>query len=186
MLFRSRHVLKSVGVLVLLHDIMIDRVQNQQQFLQQRTSLKPYSQSTNEVLFVDETEEGNGPLGTGSSHSNRMDHNTNMYCARQEIYPADVVTYATRQFESLEQYLARTFLEISAAQQQQQQKQQSTGSLSSRDNIGGSARDKFFRGLKIGGTAVAAGTLFAITGGLGKNLPVGNYVYGLFIELLKM
>jgi hypothetical protein len=158
---RVRHVLKSVGVLVLLHDIMIERLHDQEKMGQ---SLKQYSLNTNDILFVDETDD---PLGASCSN-NGSDHHrhNNINGARQEIFPADLLTLATRQFESLEQYMARKFLEISAAQQQQQQKQ-STGRLSSRD-ISGSTRDKFFRGLKIGGTAVAAGTLFAITGGLGK------------------
>ena len=161
---RIRHVLKSVGVLVLLHDIMLERLYDQEKV--GPSSLKQYSLSTNEILFVDETDDHlNESMSNDSSRHSNHTNNININAARQEMYPADLLTLATRQFESLEQYLARKFLEISAAQEQQQ-RQKSTGSLSSRD-IGGSARDKFFRGLKIGGTAVAAGTLFAITGGLG-------------------
>ena len=175
---RIRHVLKSVGVLVILHDIMIERLLDQQQMGQQQQqrgpSSKRHNQNPTHILFVDETDDEYSQYDTtGPSRShqgvtvdNHQHNNTN--AARQEIFPADLLTLATRQFESLEQYLAQKFLEISTAQQQQQQQSTttSTGSLSSRGDMGGSARDKFFRGLKIGGTAVAAGTLFAITGGL--------------------
>lgn len=102
----------------------------------------------------------------------------------------DLVSVATRKFESLEHFIALKLIELSNAQrelelaQQQQQQgrhhhsnssnkagggsQKSGSHLASRgEGTGASSRDRLIRGLKIGGTAVAAGTLFAITGGLG-------------------
>jgi hypothetical protein len=146
---RHRHAIKTVGVLVLLHDLMLER-QGQQAEEQHSAAPLQYASSV-----VDD----NGV------HS------------QQELEPADLVTLATRKFESLEHFIALKLIELSSAQRQLEMeqsgrtgkptKEKSSGSLTSRETSG-SSRDRIMRGLKIGGTAVAAGTLFAITGGLGK------------------
>ena len=108
---------------------------------------------------------------------------------RRRDEPIDLVTLATRKFESLEQFIALKLIELSKAQQRLQEERsrhhhrrqsssnrsgksssntRAAGNLTTtRETTKGSSREKIMRGLKIGGTAVAAGTLFAITGGLG-------------------
>lgn len=146
---RIRQVIKTVGVLVILHDMVLEQKEDEQ-LLMKKNSVMPNA----DVLLY----------GTELTNEN--------HAMPQELllYPADLLTLATRKFESLEHCLATKLIEISNAQQQKQssRKQQpvKSGSFTSRE-MGGSARDKILRGLKIGGTAVAAGTLFAITGGLG-------------------
>lgn len=73
---------------------------------------------------------------------------------------------ATRKFEALEHSIAAKLIRISDAQQQQQDAKRD----SSRGGIararGQITRDMILRGIKIGSVGVAAGTLFAVTGGL--------------------
>jgi len=75
---------------------------------------------------------------------------------------------ATRKFEALEDEVAIQLLKISAAQQQQN----SAGSRTSAKNDDSASkrgkinREKLIRGLKVGSMGLAAGTVFAITGGL--------------------
>ena len=96
----------------------------------------------------------------------------------------DRVTIATRKFEALEHCIATKLLHLSKQQAKQQtassggRPMQSSSSSSRRPNpssstalvrqssSGGVTREQLLRGLKIGGTAVIAGTLFAVTGGL--------------------
>jgi hypothetical protein len=158
---RIRHVMKTVGVLVIMHDLVLDQHEEQ--------------------LHAQQQQQQNQNFVPANVLKTEGDTNVNKTPTRPEIYPTDMLTLATRKFESLEHCLATKLIQISAAQQQQQRttggkhgsssaarsSQTSAGSFTSR-GMGGSARDKFLRGLKIGGTAVAAGTLFAITGGLGR------------------
>lgn len=150
---RIRQALKTVGVLVLLHDLKLERQEEQQHADEQQQAQQQYSS-----LSVDDDSDG----GIRS---------------RQELEPADLVTLATRKFESLERFIALKLIELSKAQREleerggKREKAKSSGRLTSRGTEG-SARDRIMRGLKIGGTAVAAGTLFAITGGLGDYVAV--------------
>jgi len=89
-----------------------------------------------------------------------------------EVYQRDLVALATRKFESLEHYIAVNLLQIQRAQEKLhtmrnggRKKKSSAGKLLTRQTVG-PTREQIFRGLKIGGTAVVAGTLFAVTGGL--------------------
>lgn len=156
---RIRQVIKTVGVLVILHDMVLEQKEDEQLLLHQNRVL-PHT----DVLL-------HGSIMTNENHS---------MASELLLYPADLLTLATRKFESLEHFLAMKLIEISNAQEQSSRKQQpvKSGSFTSRE-MGGSARDKFMRGLKIGGTAVAAGTLFAITGGLGTQIvyctPLSQY-----------
>jgi hypothetical protein len=144
---RIRQVIKTVGVLVILHDMVLEQTEDEELLLQQNNVL-PHT----DVLL----------------HGTELTNENHAMAPELLLYPADLLTLATRKFESLEHCLASKLIEISNAQQQSSRKQQpvKSGSFTSRE-MGGSARDKILRGLKIGGTAVAAGTLFAITGGLG-------------------
>jgi Protein of unknown function (DUF726) len=82
----------------------------------------------------------------------------------------DRLVIATRKFEALEQHLATKLLQLS--QQHRPRGEQGVRRLprSSASFFTGSksgvSREQILRGLKIGGTAVVAGTLFAVTGGL--------------------
>lgn len=88
-----------------------------------------------------------------------------------ELHQCDLVALATRKFESLEHYIAVNLLQIQRAQEKLhmmrnggRRKKSSSGKLLTRQTVG-PTREQIFRGLKIGGTAVVAGTLFAVTGG---------------------
>ena len=72
-----------------------------------------------------------------------------------------------RQFEALEQAIAWKLILLSNPHNQQQQEQIHHHRSSLTNNPAPHpARSRILRGLKIGGTAVAAGTLFAISGGI--------------------
>ena len=90
----------------------------------------------------------------------------------------DKVRVATRRFESLEHAIAARLMRLSREQEragvgrasssqgrrrQQQQQSSSTAIVVKSDFL---SREQFLRGLKIGGAAVVAGTIFAVTGGL--------------------
>jgi hypothetical protein len=158
---RIRQVIKTAGVLVILHDLVLEQKEDEQLLLQ-KNSVVPH---TDVLLYGMEL----------------MNENHAM-APELLLYPADLLTLATRKFESLEHCLATKLIEISNAQQQHSSRKQppvKSGSFTSRE-MGGSARDKILRGLKIGGTAVAAGTLFAITGGLGTS----KLISALFVVLM--
>jgi hypothetical protein len=131
---RVRHALKTVGVLVLVHDALLER---------------------NDIGTKE-----NGSAYTGSTGGD-------LSATRHESESIDVLTLASRKFESLERFVAVKLVEMSKTQRPDDGRSGNSGRLTSR-GMGVSSRDKIIRGLKIGGTAVAAGTLFAITGGFGK------------------
>jgi dienelactone hydrolase len=86
---------------------------------------------------------------------------TKMGMTRNDI----LAKMATRKFESLEHTIASKLLRISAAQQQQHATKSATrgDDNQSRRQI---RRENFIKGIKIGSAGVAAGALFAVTGGL--------------------
>ncbi len=119
---RVRHVIKKLGVLVLVQEMRMDEI-----------DLKP-----DENYFSDESPSIN-----------------------------DLLTLATRNFESLEHCIASRILELSAEQQS------SSKATPTREKSGagdgqqkGLSREQIVRGLKIGSVGLVAGTLFAVTGGL--------------------
>ncbi|KAL7575719.1 hypothetical protein ACA910_003053 [Epithemia clementina (nom. ined.)] len=77
----------------------------------------------------------------------------------------DLVTLATRRFESLEHEIALRIIKLSRNQHvrkaSQRSKRQPEGEPSR-----GITRQQLIRGLKVGAVGVAAGSLFAVTGGL--------------------
>jgi len=157
---RIRHAVKTLGVLVLLHDRLLEDDDEEEDDDEQGCQV---SSGLSQLRRSASTER------RGFWASPRHDPNMNL------------VTMATRRFESLEHFIASKLIELSKAErelemehQRQQQRgkrmnggAQKSGSLASRE-ASANSRDRIIRGLKIGGTAVAAGTLFAITGGLGK------------------
>ena len=164
---RIRHAVKTLGVLVLLHDRLLEEEEeDDDDDDEQGCQSSGVSQAQQQPLRRSASTERKGFWA-----SPRHDPNMNL------------VTMATRRFESLEHFIASKLIELSKAErelemehQRQQQRgkrtngaggAQKSGSLASRE-ASANSRDRIIRGLKIGGTAVAAGTLFAITGGLGK------------------
>lgn len=81
----------------------------------------------------------------------------------------ELVALASRKFESLEHCIASKLLRLSQVQQELEQ-QANAGRRGRSKNLSrqqqGLSREQIMRGFKIGGTAVVAGTLFAVTGGL--------------------
>lgn len=73
---------------------------------------------------------------------------------------------ATRKFEALEHAIAAKLIRISDAQQQQQDAKRDSSKGDIVRARGQITRDMILRGIKIGSVGVAAGTLFAVTGGL--------------------
>ena len=73
-------------------------------------------------------------------------------------HPAGDVATATRQFEALEQTIALQLIRLSDTAKKPRPPP--------RPPSQGLSRKDILRGIKIGGTAVVAGTLFAVTGGL--------------------
>lgn len=118
---RVRHVLKKLGVLVLLQEMKMDEI-----------DLKP-------------------------------DEN---YFSKESLSINDLLTLATRNFESLEHCIASRILELSA----EQQGAKATPARENRDAVEGQqkglSREQIVRGIKIGSVGIVAGTLFAVTGGL--------------------
>ena len=86
-------------------------------------------------------------------------------------YPS-AVAYSTRKFEALEEGIA---LRLSILQQQMMddKKKNGTSALSGQKKES-TMKQNVIRGLKVGGAGVAAGTLFAITGGLAAPAIVGG------------
>ena len=78
--------------------------------------------------------------------------------------------HATRKFEALEDGIADRLAALSEMLMQEKNKKTALAGQKKESSIGQNA----IRGLKIGGAAVAAGTLFAITGGLAAPAIVGG------------
>jgi hypothetical protein len=125
---RVRHVVKTLGVIVLMHDMESD------------------------------------PIDIVADNADSSSRRT------RALSFDELVALATRKFESLEHRIASKLLRLSQVQQELAlanagSKQRAKSKALSRQPQGLS-REQLMRGFKIGGTAVAAGTLFAITGGL--------------------
>lgn len=128
---RVRHAVKTLGVFLLVHDMLQDPV---------------------DIL-------SDMPEGRSSR-------------ARSRKSQLELVALATRKFEALESTIATKLLHLS----QDQDKISALSGRSSRrpshttrtvsQQPSGLTKEQILRGLKIGGTAVVAGTLFAVTGGL--------------------
>jgi hypothetical protein len=117
---RIRHVLKKLGVVVLLHDMGTDPIEHE---------------------LNDGTESAGSPTYK------------------------EMLTHATRKFESLERSIARRLIRLSKTSHDPNGHKTN---LSERDAVEdeGLTKEKIMRGLKIGSAGVVAGTLFAVTGGL--------------------
>jgi hypothetical protein len=130
---RVRHALKTLGVLVLLHDEMsIDSTDSQ---ASGNTSTLP----------------PNRTFGTKSSQIDRLEE-------------------TTRKFEALEVAIASKLIILSREQNgpprvKRHARRKGKGDTQSLQPTG-PTREEVMRGLKVGGTAILAGTLFAVTGGL--------------------
>ncbi len=77
----------------------------------------------------------------------------------------ELTKLATRKFEALENVVAIKLLKLSAAQQEQEAAASKDKDKDSTEKKG-KAMQQFVRGLKVGSVGIAAGTLFAVTGGL--------------------
>ena len=77
----------------------------------------------------------------------------------------DLVTLATRRFESLEHEIALRIITLSRNQQSQRTRQRPQQE-NEEEAPKGITRQQLMRGLKVGAVGVAAGSLFAVTGGL--------------------
>jgi hypothetical protein len=136
---RVRHAIKTLGVLVLVHDMQHDPVD----------------------VYIDDE------LKKPSSSPRTRRHRGHL----KTSHP-DLVVLATRKFESLEHFIAAKLIVLSREQQAHKVHRgaRSAGARSSQTQqtpaSKGLTREQWMRGIKIGGTAMAAGTLFAITGGL--------------------
>ena len=81
---------------------------------------------------------------------------------RRKRSKTDLIALATRKFESLEHWIARELLLLSNERGKREQRpRRPTKSVAKSDGL---SREQVLRRLKIGGTAVVAGTLFAGTG----------------------
>jgi hypothetical protein len=118
---RIRHVLKKLGVIVLVHDMKSDPVERE---------LSP----------------SNG----------RWDSTTYK----------DMVTHATRKFESLEHSIARRLIRLSESKNDRKSNSVHGIANTGRNKRAGITQEKILRGVKIGSAGIVAGTLFALTGGL--------------------
>ena len=189
---RIRHAVKTVGVWVLMHDRMVQDNDNdeptppqqqQQCYSRDNSNNNNDTSTTTAVLETTSTERRGYWANPRHGENNNMDWVTT--ATRQ--FESLEHCIALKLIE-----LSKAQRELELEQQQAKGRQRSSnhknnnnnnlhqnssttttttknagGRLSSRDYMNGSSRDRFIRGLKIGGTAVAAGTLFAITGGLG-------------------
>lgn len=120
---RIRHAVKTLGVIVLIHDMERDPVD----------------------VFA-----------------GRQKRRNSSRASREEL-----MLLATRKFESLEHWIARKLLLLSQEQARRSRGrhgQNNSNQMDDPSSIRG--RDRMIRRLKIGGTAVLAGTLFAVSGGL--------------------
>jgi len=95
------------------------------------------------------------------------DHSTSASGAAQDN-DDKLVERATRKFEAMEHSIAVKLLIISAAQEQQQKKAEKENSKNcqTKKRSFSGKKDSLLRGLKVGGIGVAAGALFALTGGM--------------------
>jgi hypothetical protein len=125
---RVRHVVKTLGVIVLIHDMESDPV---------------------------DVDANNTDSSTRRTRALSFD---------------ELVALATRKFESLEHCIASKLLRISQVQQELAQANAGSKKRSKSKTLSRQSqeltRDQIMRGFKIGGAAVIAGTLFAVTGGL--------------------
>ena len=78
----------------------------------------------------------------------------------------DLVTLASRRFESLEHEIALRIIKLSRNQQVQTQSESQRSQRQTDEPRKGVTRQQIMRGLKVGAVGVAAGSLFAVTGGL--------------------
>lgn len=161
---RIRHVIKTLGVIVLVHDMEVE---------------------------LDLTATGCGDGGDFIYDKSENFNENQKSGARQSKSKSELVVIATRKFESLEHCIAFKLIQLSRQQQQTVKYQDSSNnsrinernrrrrkSSTKRNDINASAtgngggngsfysREQIMRGVKIGGAAVVAGTLFAVTGGL--------------------
>lgn len=142
---RVRHAVKTLGVLLIMHDMELDE--------------ESYISSSEAAMF------GHGTTTTGTKNIGIISGKNDDFDAR---------TKATRYFESLENVVASKLIQLSREQIKCQDSRMvgengATRILNnalSRPSSRVLSGENFIRGLKIGGTAVAAGTLFAVTGGL--------------------
>jgi hypothetical protein len=175
---RIRQAIKTVGVLVLLHDMILDDDEDD--------GIHDGHEEENENGFHDSCSRSGSDDFLSlwqQNESDGIDQRSDTDKARavrkrQKQEQVDLVTLATRKFESLERFIAFKLIELSQEQRRNEMEhsgyhdggegQTPVGSLTKRESAKSTTRQQILRGLKIGGTAVAAGTLFAITGGLGK------------------
>ena len=94
-----------------------------------------------------------------------LDHASDIASDVRESRTSDLVTLATRRFESLEHFLAVALLKISKEQEKGAGKAEGKSKTGKGDSKGYS-RDQIVRGIKVGAMGVAAAGLFAVTGGL--------------------
>ena len=110
------------------------------------------------ILFVQELNQsdGNDELESELTRDKKIGH-----VSRDDI----LVERATRQFEALERAIASKLLWMSALQQEQVHTEKKASNKATKPRSP-TRRDTIMRSLKIGSVGVAAGTLFAVTGGL--------------------
>lgn len=86
----------------------------------------------------------------------------------------DVVQAATRRFESLEQHIAKTLIELAKRNEGDAKNLRPVNIAEDQgDRRRGMSRRQVMRSLKVGGTAVAAGALFAVSGGMAAPVIAG-------------
>jgi len=162
---RIRHVIKKVGVLVLLHDMELQQ------------DLELVNSEQNDTNISPQNDE---PLSLHSAPSEKKRRRRRRHRFKYD----ELVGPATHKFEALEHSIAVHLIRISSKEQerlQQKQQQQSQchnhrsklqtptipTSVSQFDPAASAlSRESIVRGLKIGSAGLVAGTLFAVTGGL--------------------
>ena len=173
---RIRHVIKKLGVIVLIRDMEQERELERHDWEERGTS-EQQQQSNKKKSF---------------KHKKRSRHKKRNKTQQATSAYDDLVGPATRKFEALEHCIAARLIRLSKEQQkvqrqQQQQQQQHRASsnssasraarhsqvhpkpATSQDRVAPTAalsREQFVRGLKIGSAGLVAGSLFAVTGGL--------------------
>lgn len=149
---RIRHALKTLGVLLIMHDIKQD----------------PDS-------FLSLADQSGQDFGSGTLSSSFLTSDTSKLARLIVRSPLDVGSKATRLFENLETAVAGRLIslstELSISEDQCKSRTTNYTTRSEARNTftrqpKGFTSESVLRGLKIGGVAVAAGALFAFTGGL--------------------
>ncbi|CAB9528307.1 Transmembrane and coiled-coil domain-containing protein 4 [Seminavis robusta] len=141
---RIRHVIKKLGVIVLVHDMEIERD------LEMEMAMDP-------------------PKSNNTTQPKKTSRRSKLKCTEE-----DVVAAATRKFEALEHSIAVRLIRLSKEQQREQNQENPSNQNNqqrkrrSRDDASALAlsREQWVRGLKIGSAGLVAGTIFAVTGGL--------------------